>query len=425
MSEVKSVQGETPRRPYNPQESIIWDIEKESHNAETDCGASDRPGSILMNFCIDAPGSKADVKERPLTGDDLATSMKSSGWVPLHQNLTANVHSGDHVSFLSLGPSQSASQICMPEAVSERQNLEYDSKYFQKMAATPNHISEPPEVHKPASLGETLVPPPHAADLQASHHASICHFPQKAFEHCLVTIEPSCNSMDIGGIDNLPACSTPTGEGQSYLSHFDFSLLSYPAPPDAWKIDDPEVLNGCLYQGSDVITDPCYVSESVLAETYEVNKQLGAGELVLETLSDDLGTYRIPVQYEAMQDEFREEQGVDFQTGGISLDHFNNQEESDVQSEILYIWAGQSSASIRDDHLSEKGSDIDENCFGSSDFEPESDLLDNFHQGRALLFGLNQTYQEGLRPKPSNRLLSVEAEVAGGLKQNHWLPQKP
>jgi len=413
MSEVKSVQGGTSRRPYNPQESIIWDIEKESHNTETDCGASDRPGSIL---CVDALDNKADVKERALTGDDLATSMKSSGWVPLHQNLTANIHSGDHVSFLSLGPSQSASQICRLETESERQNFEHASKYFKQTPATPNHISEPPEVHNPASLRETLVPP-HAADLQASYPASICHFPQKAFEHCLMTIEPSCNFMDIDGIGNLPTCFTPTGEGQSYLSRFDFSLSSYSGLPDTWSIDDLEELNGYSYQGSEVITDPCYLSETVLAETYEVNKQLGAGKFVLGTLSDDLGTYRIRVQYEAMQDDFREERGVDFQTGRISVDHFNNQEE--------YIWTGQSSASIRDDHLSEKGSDIHENCFGSSDFEPESDLMDNFHQGRALLFGLNQTYQEGLQPKPSNRLLSVEGEVAGRLKQNHWLPQKP
>jgi hypothetical protein len=423
-SEVKSVQRETSRKSYNPEESIIWDIEQGSHNADTDCGALDQREEL--NFCVDAPDSKAQAKECPLTGDDLATSIKSSGWVPLNQNRIANIDSGDHVSVVSLGPSQSASQIRVLETESRRRNLEYASKYFKHMAAAPTHLFEPLEVHIPASLGETLVPPLHAADLQASHPASICHLPEEAPQNCLMIIEPSCNSMDIDGVDHLPACSTPAGKGQSCLSRFDFSLSSYAGLPDTWNIDDLGELNNDLYQGSDVITDPCYVFGTVVAETYDVNKQFGAEEFALETPSDGLGTYRTQLlQYEAMQDEFGEEQGVDSQAGGISLDHFDNEEESNIRSEGLYIWTDQSSAS-RVDHLSEEGPDIYENCFGSSDLDPESDLvMVNFHQGRALLFGVNQTYQEGLQPKSSNRLLNVEAEVAGSLKQNHWLPQRP
>jgi len=425
-SEVKSVQREASRKPYNPEESIIWDIEQESNNADTDCGASSdqRQGSILMNFCVDAPDSKAQAKECPLTRDDLATSMKSSGWVPLRQNCTANIDSGDRVSLLSLGPSQSASQIRVPETESWRRNFEYASKYFKQMAAAPTHLFEPPEVHNHASLGEILVPSLHAVDLQASHPpASICHLPENAPENCLTTVEFSCNSMDIDGADNLPTCSTPTGEGQSYVARFDFNLSSCPGLPDTWNIEDLGELNSDLYQGCDVIKDPCYVSGTVLAETYEVNK--GTGEFAPETPLDRLSTYPTQLQYDAMQDEFGEEQGVDFQTGEISLDHFDNQEESDIRSEVLYIWSGQSSAS-RVDHLSEEGSDIYENCFGPSDLDPESDLImDNFHQGRTLLLGLNQTYREGFQAKLSNRLLNVEAEVAGSLKQNHWLPQRP
>jgi hypothetical protein len=424
-SEINSVRREASRKPYNPEESIIWDIEQESNNTDTDCGASShqRQGSILINFCVDAPDSKAQAKECPsVTGDDLATSMKSSGWVPLHQNRTANIDSGDRLSLLSLGPSQSASQIRVPETESGRRNFEYASKYFKQMAAAPSHLFEPPEVHNHASLGETSVSSLHTADLQASHPpASICHFPEKAPENCLTTVEFSCNSMDIDGVANLPTCSTPTGKGQSCLSRFDFNLSSCPGLPDTWNIEDLELNSD--YQGCDVIEDPCYVSGTVLAETYEVNK--GAGEFALETPLDGLGTYSTQLQYDAMQDEFGEEQGVDFQIGEISLDHFDNQEESNIRSEVLYIWSGQSSASCVD-QLSEGGSDIYENCFGSSDLDPESDLvMDNFHQGRTLLLGLNQTYHEGFQAKLSNRLLNVEAEVAGSLKQNHWLPQRP
>ena len=425
-SEVNSVQREASRKPYNPEESIIWDIEQESNNADTDCGAShQRQGSILINFSVDAPDSKAQAKECPsVTRDDLATSVKSSGWVPLHQNRTANIDSGDRLSLLSLGPSQSASQIRMPETESRRRNFEYASKYFKQMAAAPTHLFEPPEVHNHASLGETLVPSLHAADLQASHlPASTCHFPEKAPENCLTTVEFFCNSMDIDGVANLPPCSTPTGKGQSCLSRFDFNLSSCPGLPDTWNIEDLGELNSDLYQGCDVIEDPCYVSGTVLAGTYEVNK--GTEEFTLEPPLDGLGTYPTQLQYNAMPDEFGEEQGVDFQTGEISLDPFDNQEESNIWSEVLYIWSGQSLASRVDDP-SEEGSDIYENCFGSSDLDPESDLvMDNFHQGRTLLWGLNQTSQEGFQAKLSNRLLNVEAEVAGSLKQNHWLPQRP
>lgn len=423
-SEVKSVQRETERKSYNPEESIIWDIEQESHNADTDCGASldQRQGSILIKFCVEGPNSKAQAKECLLTGDDLETSMKPPGWVLLQQNRTANIDFGDHVSLLSLGPSQSASQIRVLETESGRRNFECASKYFEHMAAAPTHLLEPAEVHNSASFGKTLVPPLHAADLQASHPASICHFPEKASENCLMTAEPSCNFMDIDGVLHLPSCSTPTGKGQSCLSHFDFSLSSYHG--DTWNIEDLGELNNDLYQGSRLIAGSCYTSGAVLAETYEVNKQFGADEFS-ETPLDGLGTYSTQLQYKAMQDEFGEEQVVDFQAGGISLDHFDDQEESNIRSEVLYIWTGQSSAS-HVDHLSEEGSDIYENRFGSSDIDPESDLaMDNFHQGRTLLLGLNEAYQEGLQEKLSNRLLNVEAEVAGSLKQNHWLPQRP
>ena len=427
--EVESVQRETSRKPYNPKESIIWDIEQESHSAHTDCGDSSdqRQGSILINFCLDASDSKAQAKECPLTGDDLATSMKSSGWGPLHQNCTANIDSGDCVSLLSLGPSQSASQIRMPETDSGRPNFEYASKYFKQMAAAPTHLFEPPKVHNRVSLEETLVPPLHTTDLQASHPpGSICHLPEKPPENCLLTAEFSCNSMDIDGVDNLPTCSTP-GKGQSCLSGFDFSLSSCPGLPDTWNIDDLGLgeMDSDLYQGCDEIADPCYVSGTVLAETYEVDKGFGAGEFALEAPLDGLDTYPTQLQYDASQDEFSEEQGVNFQTGEISLDHFDNQDEFDIRSEVLYIWTGQPSAS-RVGRLSEEGSDIYENCFGSSDLDLESDLvLDNFHQGRTLLLGLNQTHQERFQTKLPNRLSNVEVEVAGSLKQNHWLPQRP
>jgi hypothetical protein len=420
-SEVES------RKPYNPEESIIWDIEKESHTAEADQGAPDHSqGSIVVNFSVDNPGRKAHAKQCLLAGDGLATSIKPSGWVPVTQNRITNGDSGDHMSFSSLGPSQSASQICVAEIESERQGLGDASKYFKGLAT--NHPVKPPEVHDPALLEDVSVQLPHVMDLQASHPPSILCPPRTVPEDCPMTIEPSCDSVEIGGVDCLPAHSTHISKGQSSVSSFEFSVSPYSWRPHTWNVDNGGDFDSSLYHDCAMITDRCYSFETVHAETYEVNKQFGDEEFVLQTPLDTFGSYRTHIHYEALQSEFEEEQGGDFEADEAPLDNrVDNQEESNVLSEVSYDWTSQPSAGILDDHLSEE-LDIYENSFCSSDFHPESELVVdnlNFYQGRTLLFGLSETYQGKLQVKSSNQLETVEVEVAGRLKQNHWLPQRP
>ncbi|KAF9482469.1 hypothetical protein BDN70DRAFT_930001 [Pholiota conissans] len=410
------------RAPYDPDDSVVWDIEKASNLPSSDESDSTKQGSILVAFpqIVNFPQAQAGLE----LGKDNTTKLiqeKTVGSV-LHDN-----PSGHSVSVLSLGPSQSASQVGAKELTTY-----HSSSYFQ-VAAQPS-VEAPLHPTNCPPAKEYFVQPSDLIGISLSHQEAGLESPSglveeqesaiSTREHGAMAIDMSQDS--ISDFPNLAAAPQNCGLDlePSYWSEVDW--VGY---------DDRRLTSDIGHLDfSSMASDICFDPDFGMAGHYSGTGD-GTHSLNGHSASDHLwntssnpGGYDIP---RCLSPSYLEDPYYPFIENTVTdSDSVRDTSRPDdlppLSCEAYNV--PESEAYVDLDAMSDGGREEQESYLASSvypAFREDDDNIeadnDNFYQGRALLFGLNPVTGYG---SLSNRLGGVEAEVACLLKQNHWLPQK-
>lgn len=379
-----------------------------------------RQGTILVNFpnSVDYPHAEVDS-----TGTDAGTTSVTGKKVAS----TLQDNSADHpLSAISLGPSQSASQVGAKEVTSY-----HSSNYFRAAARSSNHI--PATAFHPISdpstkehldkhfdaTGPFLSHTDNGLDTPSTHIA----------KQSSVTSVYAYNAMAIDGfhhsvlvLDNSVAVPQNYGFGQepSYWSEVNWDGCDDGCLPSTFDISTFSSIGSAVCFGSEFGMpglQSCTGGQDDHLEGYPMAFGHSCG------ISSHIGTYddRPPCfSLPYLEGPYLEDTATDTESVQDPLPY-------NSFSPFCEAFSAEESEACTDlDAISEGGKEELESyleCSVHSAFEEDGDNVeaDNFYQGRTLLYGLNPVFGCG---SVSHGLLRVEAEVAGCLKQNHWLPQK-
>jgi hypothetical protein len=370
-----------------------------------------RQGTILVNFpnSVDHPHVEVDT-----TGTDAGTTSVKGKKVAI----TLQDNSTDHpLSAISLGPSQSASQVGAKEVTSY-----HSSNYFRAAArssrlipATAVHpLSDPSteehlDNHSDA-IGAFLSHTDNGLDTPSAHIAkqsSVISVPTydamaiDEFHHSVLVLDNSAAVPQNYGFDEEP----------SYWSEVNWNRCDDGCLPSTFDTSSFSSIGSAVCFGS------CTRGQDDHLEGYPMASGHSCG------ISSHLGTYddRPPCfSPPYLEGPYLEDNATDTESA-------QDPPPPNSFSPFCEAFNAEGSEACIDlDAISEGGKEELESyleCSVHSTFEEDGDNADadNFYQGRTLLYGLNPVFGRG---SVSHGLLRVEAEVAGCLKQNHWLPQK-
>jgi len=410
--------------PYNPADSIVWDIEKESCLLGSD--NNDRQGTIVVGL-----PAKMQLKEK---GAVVACDKTGSNSVVDSSGRKADEHgySRDHKSDVSLAPSQSASRIAdrvtnAGVPCRKPQSMSFASKYFAHAERRPSspkdesHLSGIPVAVQRVAAEETPGPP------IRNSTGTFLDLPISA--------------PDIADIDNgnnmIYEPSSPSLYGHEYM-------VPQLGAPDC----EAFLGSSCLWLPDDLVPvaqpyvfDPCFDGQEDYQDIFSsLETPTNGCDFYQEHLSRAenqvalLGVYPYNPDHEFLPfcswDTISRSEEQFYDTGDEPSPPLCMLDPYVVPSEVQHDEAFNSSASCSDidqrlpidpyELLTEVSTLTDDAHIGESLLPNLSaSSVDHFLQGRSLLYGLDVSTGSGLRT-----VSNAEAEVAGLLKQNHWLPHR-
>lgn len=427
------------RTPYDPAESVIWDIERDS-NAMLETGSDNNPTSILLrcpsDFVEALPKPKAPHRNDNGPGLDPSTTPTTVS--------KGSVRASSPIDGQSLAPSQSASQVVVRrvQAIEPPTKGSHDdsgglSKYFQKNGNTHNLVRSalpPLEEVLPdlCNMDNYPLTPQNDMDLSDSHEpglyvntrpedSSTYDGPmqdQHAQHEALGSLSPR-SPMDIVydhalgyGVSESYVLSSPHGPGEESLSMYCPSPLPFwvPSTIDNYSLEVDhnglicDSLQGdhqCSTNLSDIdwkenlrtadhlpdVDRDCFLDTNIDGQIDRPAPFLGSWDAPQNF--DDLGDFCSQWHYDA-----------------VSHDGMPSCDDEDPHGYHNTSETNRCSTG----HFSECS-------FTGSGLEKEEGTLgENFRQGRDLL----HCYNSGL----PTRIFNAEAEVAGLLKERHWTPHR-
>lgn len=407
----------TVRSKYNPDDSIIWDIEQSSNLSEARKSSEHVRGTIL----VDLPqtiNSRLKLASRHVVNatvkfpDPLARSLADT---------VGNCQPDSSGSTLSLGPSQSASQLVVETLPCPNRSSRYFHSTAKTLPRSPDKISSSadPAVSPPLNVygAQTSVqgiqPDQHLSGSAMGRDFVLFHeyYPTA----CLT--EPRLSGLGFDG-QSQELEGYPEIHGEYYWSEIDRAEL--------------EVLENCTYSEYDQCSSEMIVAEDVLAPISGTPLTSWASDLISQRPWDEHCThtigYEVPQFYdgstglENVYDALTQEPGS--QTPGSLQDQW---EQCHLGQPECYTTDSGQNEDLMDmvyDDLScqDNASESEVSSISCNPDDEESELATTkFYQGRVLLQGLAVFPSQ---PRGLNGLVAVEAEVAGLLRRTHWLPQK-
>ncbi|KJA29986.1 hypothetical protein HYPSUDRAFT_250083 [Hypholoma sublateritium FD-334 SS-4] len=407
------------RPKYNPDDSVIWDIERTSSLCVSQSSSNHGQGTILVSFPKIIKSKETGVShglmERP-------TRIPGSSAEPLKAASSMDIL-GQLGSTVSLGPSQSASQVV-------------------KAAPCPNETSGYfNSARKPLDTGKSAVSIPPANIVKEMLVESVD-------PRSLHTVEDTARNapMAVTAVESVlfddGYAELPSTGSRAYLSGFDASHLTTRSSRNpelehvnsywseiAWgeldtgRADDLFEHDGFSTGLSDQID---FDAGDALSPILEI---LPVWERGLEFFCEEdyvhcdenrnPGADYMPVEMENL---------YDFVVPETFVDGLGSPED---QSPSYFFLPAEFSISDKQEDLSvvcensyRALSDISaaDISYVETDEGQCSPEADNFYQGRLLLHGFSAILSSA--SPGTNALSATEAEVAGLLKRNHWLPQK-
>ena len=388
---------------YNPADSVLWDIEQvELLGSEVSSGV--KQGTIVLELaCL--PSASNKVLGNETLDTNIATFVESS------QQKSLSVTNFDAISSLSLGPSQSASQVGL-RTVDVVSLPTVPSKYFKSL-------------------------PPRLAELDLGlTHSTIDQ----------LETNPSALS-ELGGLSTIKETVLQMPESVSYLHHsaslscYDnceggpdlislmqprYDLVCYEGHPDSelWSpVDRHGDSSTKLLDNIDDIVDQ--VSESFDSQTipnvvipadevwglgYTARRELGEMDQIHDTSFIPLSGH----------------QGTELHNF-IPASMWLSDTHSDISERcqgMAYWYSGRDSLSSINlgseyQQMPDGDFNLEDEGVSSMDLEIYPDVH-HFWQGPCLLYGLSTPGNSSSLHKLSN----VEADVARQLQLDHWQPQK-
>lgn len=427
QSRLKKKRGESPesvpleppprenriRPKYNPENSVIWDIEKNSSLSVSQNSCNHGQGTVLVSF----PKSMKCQEKVAIHGPIERPTRIPGSPAKLLQVAPSMEMPGQLGSTVSLGPSQSASQVVTAAPCPNE-----TSAYFNS-------------ARKPSDTGKSALPIPPANFVKEILVESVdprsLHTVEDTAHNdtrVATTVESVLFDEEYAGL--------PSTESRAYLSGFDASNLTTRSSrnPELEHVNSywSEIAWGELDTGRvddffeyDVFSTGFgdYVDFEVGDALPPVLEILPVWERGPEFFYEEdymhcdehqyPGATHMPVEMETLDDFVvpgsPEEQSTPyfFPPAEFSI--------SDQEVEDPQMVCENSDRVFSEDSLA------DISCV-ETDEEERLPEADNFYQGRILLHGFNALLS---RASPgTNALSAAEAEVAGLLKRNHWLPQK-
>lgn len=396
-------------RSYDPANSIVWDIEKESPVEESK--KDGRQGTFAVGYSL--PGDKK------VTGKAIIETS-----VPVNQFSTPEdrVVEGPSLgtSDISLGPSQSASRLEGREPPVQAENSGYFSKYFSMPAirhapykATGRNknkslLSPVVETLRDARpLIQDLNPPFQSIPLYEAYSS------EKTFSDLTFLAEKTPGSHASSVVDILkPAADDATSLDYNEPTR-DFLRSASLIGVDAYTVDDLETRSidydwNNTFVGPLSIMDDPYLENN--CETYDEQSDRrplcciytdSPDETCTETFNLEMGTGTVDAKYDT---ELPMEQH-DYYTDDQSEAAGKRTSPQLTHSGDIFL-VDPSYGTFMEDLLydSPSGSTVQ---------------VDEFYQGRMTLKGFGHS----LSPQIQG-IADVEAEVARHFRQNHWLPQR-
>lgn len=422
ISSIHTNENQSGRR-YNPEDSIIWDIEKDS-DAMSKTDSNDRQGTILIKYScglVDPAKQSASKKTVSIFSNhtlEFSNEIIGGSSPPLCAAAKSS----------SLGPSESASQLCSNQRTTSDQ-----SRYFR--CAEPTAASDhrvPAIIDSATSIALEL-----SAPLYANGFDRLVPMSEQGITENLDT----CNSRDMVEehnfqekfLDNCQAAvrhpDTPSGSliSQTYLSWSLYGIgidptgLDFAQCCDAVEeqMEDSPVLQSCPLAVYDL--QDFQIQDTVLQDNSDNNfffpptvdcpwnsgLYCSNGNPGIASESFDSSGYFLDFSGHGSDHDSIVDKGhhrLRPNSGDMILANFEEGPCSTFSENI--------------EHLDEFA-----NAHRSSSPAPDEEYsqIDSFRQGRALLYGQNLSLGKFTKP---TQLSSVEAEVAGNLKLDHWLPQR-
>lgn len=393
---------------YNPEDSVIWDIEKDSSLSLPRNSSDHGQGTVIVTL------PKSIKVQEKLTSNVLAERLTKSYSSPA-EPLQATVGSdtpGQLGSTVSLGPSQSASQVAKAAPCSNKISG-YFSSAHKPVDARKSALSVPPAHIVKEIVIESVDPKSFHTVEDTSHSApkgSTAMEPLLFDEDHddllgLLSTDPKAY---LSGFDE----SRQHGHVSSYWSEISWDELETGRADDFFEYNGFQagLSNHVGFEIEDVPSLETSPSCERSPELFYEEDYMHCDEHQYPEITYLPVELEDPVVLGAFADVpgFPENpfQPYFFLPREIPIDN----EEEDPQ--MAY--------NNPDPALSEvSGGDI--SCV-QTDQDESIQETDNFYQGRFLLHGFSTPLS---RASPGiNALSAVEAEVAAHLKSNHWLPQK-
>ncbi|KAH9482912.1 hypothetical protein JR316_0005012 [Psilocybe cubensis] len=385
-------------RRYNPDDSIIWDIEKDSDAMESETNSNDRQGTMLVNY-----------NRHVATATKLKSPKKTASYVSRRSLESSDKPTGREIfpmyaaanELPSLTPSESASQLCFNQRTTHDR-----SKYFQciEKLATPAHISSA-NTNSMLSVGlegeESGTCNPKDTDggspKEIADDMRIFRTQDASSDIILSPTYLSRITCEFGPPEfDLPACCDLKAHTEDFPV---FQLSSH----GTYDLQDFQLQN--------------ILSEDVIDDTF-LHPSLGdclcnPDCLLCSNTNNGKASeaFDAPGYFLSCADHI-----VDHTP---DVEHLHCRFCADPGNMELENYEEESSASNThpDDYVNHDHSAGKALCP-----DKEEHQIEYFQQGRTLLYG-HELFETRKLPKLS-QLSSVEAEVAGALKLGHWLPHR-
>lgn len=431
-SPIPAIENE-PLCHYNPDDSIAWDIEKNSE-VMSKSDSDDRQGTVLVKYSHGPLEAAAESNSKKIASSISKHSLEFSGesGSPL---CPATAKSS------SVGPSQSASQLG-PRKVEHRSDLKHDrnlpngpSKYFQcaKPATVSGNLN-------PVIFDTTISGVPISMKPSEYDNSSDFDFPMLASEQNTETLG-AYNSRDMVEEYNFQenhskCCHAAARPRDMRLDSFLSPKYRSWSPYNNVDIDRPESDYARFWD----VFEGQMTDSLVLRPDLAVAHDLGHFQTQDTTPVDSFdgknnpfhaaeyswnpGPY-CPDGNSAIASESFDSSGVLFDVyvagtdHGFSVHFDDNTRPCSSNSMPVNVEETVSRISTFSDNDIIEHSDTDR--LGSPNLDDDESNFDNFRQGRALLYGHDISASKSIT---LTQLSNVEAEVAGTLKLGHWLPQR-
>lgn len=400
-SKTKPQNRDKPQNGYNPADSVVWDIEQaELLGSEVSSGG--KQGTIVLKL-DHLPMTSNEV----LALDTNTTTLEAR--VEPSQQKSLSVTQSDVLSSLSLGPSQSASQICL-KTVDVAPPPTAPSKYFKPLPPrfAKSHLAAGYTIDqldaKPSAVSELGELP--------TIEETITEIPEPA-SHFLHSTDPSARSyyddQEGGAIPIPPIQPSYDLEVSVYESYPDSEFWSPMDHPDDLAVellDDIDHVNAnfsgqnnssAVILADDEMWPPDYIADGELDEMDHASFISFSEHQSMELHSIPQSIWQSDVYNEVSEMC----QGLVYQ---------------DSESRLLITDLGSEDQQMQSDGDSNFNSEHEE----VSSMELYPDVVYHFWQGRSLLYGSSTPGDSSSLHKLSN----VEADVARQLQLDHWQPQK-